>query len=99
MLWLIGETGEAKGKPSGPFSPRSPGSRGAPPGDGRLCVQVKAMFVAFASRSAVQLPVLADDPGGTACAASRVKFTMSTVRGRIWPRIAPAGRPAVWMLT
>jgi hypothetical protein len=37
--------------------------------------------------------------GGTSCAAFALKKKASTVRCSICPRIAPPGRPLVWMLT
>jgi hypothetical protein len=83
----------------GPFSPRGASCTCASSGLASVCVQETASCVAVASRSAVQLPLADDVPGGTTWAAFSSKATVSTVRGRIWPRMIPLGRPAVWMLT
>src|SRR5687768_15504926 len=97
MLAFNGEAGLGKVKTIGPFTPNGASCTCAALGDGRLWVHWMSSAVAAALRSAVQLAVDGVTPGGTACDASALNSTMSTVRVRICPRISPAGRPAVWM--
>ena len=99
MLADRGEAGLGKVKRIGPFSPNGASCTCAASADGTSCVHCTSTAVAALFRSAVQEAVAEDSFGGTTCAPSAVNGTTSTVRGRIWPRISPDGRPAVWMLT
>ncbi len=94
-----GLAGEGKVKTTGPFCPAGAWWTWALSGDGTSWVHCTRSEVAGPSRSAEQLAVAGEPVGGTICAPSAVKGTVSTVRGRIWPRISPSGRPAVWILT
>jgi hypothetical protein len=91
--------GLGKVKTIGPFCPRGASCTCTASGLARLCVHCTESTSAAVLRSAVQLPVVADVPGGTVCAELMLNETMSIVRRTICPRIAPAGRPEVWMFT
>src|SRR5688500_835910 len=95
---LSGDAGLAKVNTIGPLVPVGASWMCADCGEARLCVHCTASDVASLLRSAEQLAVALVLFGGTTWAPVAVKFTVSTVRGRICPRISPAGRPAVWTL-
>src|SRR5688572_22057001 len=99
MLALSGEAALGNVKTTGPVSPKGASCTCALSGDGTLCVHWIASEVAVSFRSAEQDAVAVVSFGGTTCAPFALNATMSTVRGRIWPRISPDGRPAVWTLT
>ena len=98
MLALSGDVAEGKVNATGPLLPNGATCTCAAVAPARLCVHWIASDVAGPSRSAVQFAVAVDAFGGTTCEPFAVNETRSTVRGRICPRISPAGRPAVWML-
>jgi hypothetical protein len=97
IVALSGDAALAKVWTIGPFSPNGASCTCAETGAARLCVQSTASEVAPELRSAVHVAVAALPFGGTTCAPFAVNATAS-MELTIWPRISPAGRPAVWML-